>query len=189
MPTAGGATGPFFVICPKSTIAPSKRIELTVAQQRLYQCIGKVRIAELQLGIGSQGCSSVRHSLLFVEFHLVDDLLRHVDVYRHRWKKLVGCRTCAGFSGPWRKVNQFPRLNPLPACPVPFQCPVKTFKAFLTKEGCINEFKGFQAAAVAHRHAGQFEIALQRQFLNAVATGQLQLLELAASYFELLKVT
>ena len=73
--------------------------------------------------------------------------------------------------------------------PVPFQCPVKIFKAFLTKEGCINEFKGFQAAAVAHRHVGQFEIAPQRQFLKAVATGQLQLLELAASYFELLKVT
>ena len=67
--------------------------------------------------------------------------------------------------------------------PVPFQGPVKIFKAFLTKEGCTNEFEGFQAAAVAHRHMGQFEIAQQRQFLKAVATGQLQLLELAASYF------
>ena len=80
-------------------------------------------------------------------------------------------------------------MNPPPACPVPLQYPVKIFKAFLTTEGRINEFEGFQAAAVAHRHAGQFEIAPQRQFLKAVATGQLQLLELAASYFELLKVT
>ena len=31
-----------------------------------------------------------------------------------------------------------------------FQSPVKIFKAFLTEEGCINEFQCPQTAAVAH---------------------------------------